>query len=75
MLFRSATYKLLISKSVAGEQVVEIAKLGLVTGASASHPSFSFSVSGGNLVATPLSTTAGNFWFALEKVGGNFIFE
>lgn len=71
----TATYKLLISKSVAGEQVVEIAKLGLVTGASASHPSFSFSVSGGNLVATPLSTTAGNFWFALEKVGGNFIFE
>lgn len=71
----TATYKLLISKSIAGEQVVEIAKLGLVTGASSSHPSFTFTVSSGNLVATPVSTTAGNFWFALEKVGGNFIFN
>lgn len=70
----TATYKLLISKSVAGEQVVEIAKLGLVTGSSSSHPSFTFTVSSGNLVATPISTTAGQFWFALEKVGGNFIF-
>jgi len=70
----TATYKLLISKSVAGEQVVEIAKVGLVTGASSSHPSFTFTVSSGNLVATPISTTAGFFWFALEKVGGNFIF-
>ncbi len=71
----TATYKLLISKSLAGEQVVEIAKLGLVTGSSANHPSFTFTVSSGNLVATPVSSTAGNFWFALEKVGGNFIFE
>jgi hypothetical protein len=70
----TATYKLLISKSVAGEQVVEIAKVGLVTGASSSHPSFTFTVSSGNLVATPISSTAGQFWFALEKVGGNFIF-
>ena len=70
----TATYKLLISKSVAGEQVVEIAKVGLVTGSSSSHPSFTFTVSSGNLVATPISTTAGQFWFALEKVGGNFIF-
>jgi len=71
----TATYKLLISKSLAGEQVVEIARLGLVTGASSSHPSFSFTLSSGNLVATPTNTTAGNFWFALEKIGGNFIFE
>ena len=72
----SAIYKLLISKTaVAGEQVVEIAKLGLVAGSSANHPSFTFTVSSGNLVATPVGSTAGNFWFALEKVGGNFIFE
>mgnify|MGYP003663571844 FL=1 len=71
----TATYKLLVGKSVAGEQVVEIAKLGLVTGASSSHPSFTFTVVSGNLVATPVSTTAGTFWFALEKVGGNFIFN
>jgi hypothetical protein len=70
----TATYKLLISKSLAGEQVVEIAKVGLITGASSSHPSFTFTVSSGNLVATPISTTAGQFWFTLEKVGGNFIF-
>ena len=55
----TATYKLLVGKSVAGEQVVEIAKLGLVTGASSSHPSFTFTVASGNLVATPVSTTAG----------------
>ena len=54
----TATYKLLISKSFVGEQVVEIAKLGLVTGSSPSHPSFTFTVSSGNLVATPVSTTA-----------------
>ena len=143
----SAIYKLLISKTaVAGEQVVEIAKAGLVAGAAANHPSFTFTVSSGNLVATPVSSTAGSppsdsitatsgqtvfpytflayaasdikvtkngalltsgytvdglgtsggnvtldvgatagdaivitgstyFWFALEKVGGNFIFE
>lgn len=71
----TATYKLLISKSGAGEQVVEIAKLGLVTGSSTNHPSFAFTVASGNLVATPISSTAGNFWFALEKVGGNFIFN
>jgi hypothetical protein len=143
----SAIYKLLISKTaVAGEQVVEIAKAGLVTGGAANHPSFTFTVSSGNLVATPVSSTAGSppsdsitatsgqtvfpytflanaasdiqvtkngtlltsgytvdglgtaggnvtldvgatagdaivitgstyFWFALEKVGGNFIFE
>ena len=70
----TATYKLLVGKSVAGEQVVEIAKLGLTTGASSSHPSFTFTVASGNLVATPVSTTAGSFWFALEKIGGNFIF-
>jgi hypothetical protein len=72
----SAIYKLLISKTaVAGEQVVEIAKLGLVSGSAANHPSFTFTVSSGNLVATPVGSTAGSFWFALEKVGGNFIFE
>ena len=54
----TATYKLLISKSAAGEQVVEIAKLGLVTGSSSGHPSFTFTVASGNLVATPVSTTA-----------------
>jgi hypothetical protein len=70
----TATYKLLVGKSVAGEQVVEIAKLGLTTGASSSHPSFAFTVASGNLVATPVSATAGSFWFALEKIGGNFIF-
>ena len=71
----TATYKLLLGKSLGGYQVVEIAKLGLVTGASPSHPSFAFTVNANGLVATPVSTTAGNFWFALEKVGGNFIFN
>lgn len=55
----TATYKLLISKSVAGQQVVEIAKLGLVTGSATSHPSFAFTLASGNLVATPVSSTAG----------------
>lgn len=55
----TATYKLLIGKSIAGEQVVEIAKLGLTTGAANTHPSFTFTVASGNLIATPVSGTAG----------------
>lgn len=54
----TATYKLLLGKSVGGYQVVEIAKLGLVTGSSPSHPSFAFTVNANGLVATPVSTTA-----------------
>lgn len=70
----TATYKLLVSKSLAGEQVVTLATAGLTTGASSSHPSFTWSLSSGNLLATPYSTTSGNFWFAIEKVAGNLIF-
>lgn len=70
----TATYKLLVSNSLAGYQLVEIAKLGLITGASSSHPSFTFTLSASGLVATPVSTTAGSFWFSIEKIGGNFTF-
>jgi hypothetical protein len=54
----TATYKLLLGNSVGGYQVVEIAKLGLVTGSSSSHPSFAFTINANGLVATPVSTTA-----------------
>ena len=71
----SATYILLISKSLAGNQVVEIAKAGLVTGASASHPSFTFTIdASGDLNATAISATAGTFWFAIEKNSGSLRF-
>lgn len=71
----SATYKILISKSLSGNQVVEIAKAGLITGANATHPSFTFSLSQDELIVTPISLTAGSFWFAIEKVAGNIIWK
>ncbi len=70
----TSTYKLLISKSLAGNEVVEIAKVGLVTGAAASHPSFTFTLAADILSATAVSQTAGDFWFAVEKIGGNILF-
>jgi hypothetical protein len=69
----TATYKLLISKSVAGYQVIEVAKAGLVEGTSQSHPSFSFRINNDQLEASAISLTQGNFWFAIEKVAGNIV--
>ena len=70
----TATYKLLVSQSLQGSEEVLIASLGLVNGTSPSHPSFTFTAFGGGIFAKAVSTTAGNFWFAVEKVSGNLIF-
>lgn len=72
----TSTYKLLVSKSLAGVEVLEIAKVGLVNGANATHPSFIFTIDGtaNELNATAQNLTAGSFWFAVEKLSGNIIF-
>lgn len=61
-------YKLLVCKSIAGgAQVTEIAKLGHTTGGGTSSPAFSWTMSGDQLVATPLGSAGGTqFWFEID---------
>ncbi len=58
----SAVYKLLVVK---GSPVVVVGSAGLTAGASASHPSFTWTLSGNNLQATPVGSTSGSFFFQL----------
>ncbi len=61
----TATYKLLVDKGAGGDTVVEIAKAGQTTGASASFPSFTWSLVGNNLTATPVGSTGTTFYFEI----------
>lgn len=58
----SAVYKLLVVKGFA---VSVIGSAGLTLGGSANHPSFTWSLSGNNLQATPVGSTSGNFFFQI----------
>lgn len=64
-----ATYKLLVHKDSAGQSVVEVSKIGQTTGASASAPSFTWSLVGNFLRATPVGSTAGSFFFEVFTQG------
>ena len=64
----SATYKLLVDKGVSGV-VVELAKAGMTTGGGASHPSFTWSMVGNMLTATPVGSTSGSFYFEVLTSG------
>lgn len=70
----TATYLLMISKSLNGLECIEITKAGMTTGAAASHPSFIFTLATGELDATAISQTAGTFHFVIEKLSGSFGF-
>lgn len=59
----TATYKLLVDNGAGGGSVVEVAKVGLTAGAGATHPSFTWSLVGNNLTATPVGSTSGTFYF------------
>jgi hypothetical protein len=66
----SACYVLLIQGSPSSTgAVVQLASSGLVTGGSATHPSFVWSISGANLVATPVGSTSGAFTFDVITFG------
>ncbi|WP_052235228.1 phage head-binding domain-containing protein [Pectobacterium brasiliense] len=63
----TAIYQLLVSKSILnGYQVIEIAKAGHITGGSASSPAFTFSIAADRLIATPIGSATGNFWFEID---------
>ena len=68
----TAAYVLLVTKSPGSSSVVEIAKNGLISGGSANHPSFTWSIDTANndLEATPVGSSTGNFYFYITKVGG-----
>lgn len=57
-----AVYKLLVVK---GSVVSVIGSAGLTLGGSAGQPSFTWSLSGNNLQATPIGSTSGAFFFQI----------
>lgn len=64
-------YVLLVTKGTAGSGVVEIAKNGLTTGGSGSHPSFTWTLDTTNnqLEASPIGSTSGTFFFYVTHLG------
>lgn len=70
---KTSTYILLISKSIGGgAEVGEIMKRGSVapSGNVADNPSFTWSLSGDKLIATPATGVGGGtFWFEIDTVG------
>lgn len=66
----TATYVLLVSKTVTGTSLTEIAKLGLTQGSGSSWPSFIFSLDpAGKLKASPVASTSGDFHFLITASG------
>lgn len=70
----TSNYLLMVNKatSIASPQIDTISTLGLVTGGGANHPSFTFSVVGNRLLAKPVGSTSGTFYF-FAKSDGNLI--
>ena len=65
----TAVYILNVSFHV-GESVIDIiSQEGYTTGDSASHPSFTFSISNNKLIATPVRNTSGTFQFGIQSIG------
>lgn len=64
---RIAIYKLMVCVSTdTGKQVTQLASLGFTSGSVASAPSFTWSINSANrLVATPIGSTASNFYFEI----------
>jgi hypothetical protein len=66
-----SSYFLHITKQPSGSGVVSvISQQGLLTGASANHPSFTFTVVGDTLTVTPIGSTSGAFVFWITAIGG-----
>lgn len=62
---RIAVYELFVCVSVdLGKQVTQLSALGFVSGSVAGAPSFTWTINSANrLVATPIGSAAGTFWF------------
>lgn len=66
----SATYMLFLEGSAASSGTVTmLASSGLIAGSSSSWPSFTWSLSDGNLVATPVGSTSNTFDFHVSCLG------
>lgn len=65
----TATYKLLVDKGAGGGNVSLIAQAGLTTGAGSSFPSFTWTLVGNDLTATPVGSTSGIFFFEILTSG------
>ena len=65
----TALYKLLVNRGAGGDQIVLMASTGLISGAGASFPSFTWTLSGNALVATPIGSTSGTFYFEILTQG------
>lgn len=65
-----ASYFLHITKQPSGSGVISvISSQGLTTGGSANHPSFTFSMVGDALTATPVGSASGAFVFWITAIG------
>lgn len=60
----SATYNLLVNKSVNGQSITLISKVGDTKGTANGQPSFTFSISGNVLSVTPVGTSGSPAFFA-----------
>lgn len=66
----SATYVLLVSKTVTSTSVTILGKSGLTQGTGISWPSFDFSINAnGKLEASPVASTNGSFYFQISASG------
>jgi len=67
----TATYLLMVTKTPASTDVSVklISQDGMTSGAGTSYPSFTFSGQSNNLVATPVGSTVGEFFFDVYSLG------
>lgn len=66
----TASYLFHVSKHALGVNLTKISEHGLLTGGSASWPSFSWDLAtDGKLIATPVGSTAGTFYFTATTQG------
>lgn len=67
----TATYLLMVTKTPLSPDVSVklISQDGMTTGGGTTRPSFTFSGQGDNLVATPIDTTVGEFFFDVYSLG------
>lgn len=71
----TATYEVMVSKAGVIVEQQLISALGLVNGTDPTHPSFTFITTAGGIIATAVSLTEGDFWFAIEKIAGNLMWN
>lgn len=73
----TSNYLLLANKasSTSLALVDTISSLGLLNGAAANHPSFKFTISGNRLLAQPIGSTKGIFYFFVKSDGNLIVAE